>query len=227
VQLAENLTSMKILLFGATGSVGNTVLEACTASPIVEEVRAIVRRPLMNTSVKLRTYVHKDFLDYSTAQEAFREIDACLFCLGTSITQVSEDDYRKISYSMPLAAAEMLKMWSSGAAFHYISGKGTNLQSRMLWARIKGQAEQDLIALVDANCWRPAFIDAKPTASMPRYYSIFFPLGKLAKPFANWYVHGHDLAWAMLQATKEKLRRRIIENAEIRQIAARAGEVTL
>jgi hypothetical protein len=212
---------MRILLFGATGTVGNSVLDACLAASSVDEIRAITRRPLMGTNSKLRTYVHKDFLDYSTAQEAFRSIDACLFCLGTSVTQVSKEDYRKISYSMPLAAAQMLKSQSPGAAFHYISGKGTDAQSAMLWARVKAQAEQDLIALIDADCWRPAYIDAKPAPSMPKFYALFAPLGRLAKPFPNLYVHGHDLARAMLQATKENLRRRIIENPEIRQIAAR------
>jgi len=216
---------MRILLFGATGTVGNAVLEACLAAPMVDEVRAITRRALMNTSSKLRTYVHKDFLDYSTAQEAFRGIDACLFCLGTSATQVSKEDYRKISYSMPLAAAQMLKTQSPGAAFHYISGKGTDAHSRMEWARVKAQAEQDLIALTDADCWRPAYIDAKPMPSMPKLYAWFAPLGRLAKPFPGLYVHGHDLARAMLQATKENLRRRIIENAEIREIAARAARL--
>jgi len=213
---------MKILLFGTTGSVGNSALEACLAASIVDEVRALTRRPLMNTNSKLRTYVHKHFLDYSTVQEAFRSIDACLFCLGTSVTQVSDQDYRKISYSFPLAAAEMLKSQSPGAAFHYVSGRGTDAQSRMFWSRVKAQAEQDLIKLIDAACWRPAFIDAKPSPSMPKYFSIFFPLGRLAKPFPSLYVHGHDLARAMLEATKENLRGRIIENPEIRQIAARA-----
>jgi hypothetical protein len=213
---------MKILLFGATGSVGNSVLDACLAASIVDEVRAITRRPLMHTNSKLRTFVHKDFLDYSTVQEAFRSIDACLFCLGTSVTQVSRDDYRKISYSFPLAAANMLKRYSPEAAFHYISGKGTDANSRMLWSRVKAQAEQDLIKLIDAGCWRPAFIDAKPSPSMPKFYALFFPLGRIAKPFPSLYVHGHDLARAMLQATVENLRGRIIENAEIRQIAARA-----
>lgn len=217
-----NSLPMKILLFGATGMVGNAVLETCLATSIVEEVRALTRRPLMNTSPKLRTYVHKDFLDYSTAQEAFRGIDACLFCLGTSVTQVSKDDYRKISYAYPLAAAHMLKSQSPGATFHYISGKGTDAHSRMLWARVKSHAEQDLMELIEAVCWRPAFIDAKPSASMPKFYAIFVGLGRLAKPFPGWYVHGRDLARAMLQATVENLRCQAIENAEIRQIAARA-----
>jgi hypothetical protein len=213
---------MKILLFGATGSAGNSVLEACLAASIVDEVRAITRRPLMNTSSKLRNIVHKDFLNYSTVEEAFRDIDACLFCLGVSATQVSKEDYRTITYSYTLAAAEMFKSKCPGAAFHYISGQGTNPNSRMFWSQVKAQVELDLIKLVEANCYRPAFIDAKPSSTLPKLYAALHPIGRLLKPFPSLYVHGHDLGRAMLQATVEKLRNRIIENAEIRQIAARA-----
>ena len=213
---------MKILLFGATGSAGNSVLDACLSASIVDEVRAITRRPLMHTNSKLRTYVHKDFLDYSTVQEAFRSIDACLFCLGVSSTQVSKEDYRKITYSYALAAAEMFKTQCPGAAFHYISGQGTRPDSRYLWSRVKAQTEHDLIELVGADCWRPAFIDAKPSPTQPKLYVLLNPLGRLFKPFPKLYVHGHDLGCAMLQATVENLRGRIIENPEIRQIAGRA-----
>jgi hypothetical protein len=214
---------MKILLFGATGSAGAAVLDACLNASIVDEVRAITRRPLMNTNSKLRTYVHKDFLNYATVEEAFRSIDACLFCLGISSTQVSQEEYRTISYSYPLAAANMFKAQCPGEAFHYISGQGTSADSRMAWARVKAQAEQDLINLVDANCWRPAFIDAKPSSSAPKIYGAIFPLFRLLKPFPSLYVQGRDLGRAMLQASVENLRRRIIENPEIRQIAARAA----
>jgi hypothetical protein len=213
---------MKILLFGATGSAGGAVLEACLNASIVGEVRVITRRPLMHTSPKLRTFLHKDFLNYATVEEAFRPVDACLFCLGVSSTQVSPEEYRAISYSYPLAAANFLKAKSPGAAFHYISGRGTRADSRMAWSRVKAQAEHDLIELLDADCWRPAFIDAKPSPSLPKVYVFFQPLGKLLKPFPNLYIHGHDLGRAMLQAGVENLRRRIVENAEIRRIATRA-----
>jgi hypothetical protein len=213
---------MKILLFGATGSAGAAVLDACLAASIVDEVRAVTRRPLMHTSPKLRTYVHKDFLDYATVEEAFRSVDACLFCLGISATQVSQEEYRTISYSYPLAAANMFKAKSPGAAFHFISGQGTKAGSRMFWARVKAQTERDLIDLVDADCWRPAFIGGKPSPGQPKLYAIIQPLSRLLKPFPHLYVDGYDIGRAMLQATTEKLRRRTIENAEIRQIAARA-----
>jgi len=213
---------MKILLFGATGSAGGAVLGACLSASIVDEVRAISRRPLMNTNSKLRTFIHKDFLDYSTVQEAFRSIDACLFCLGVSATQVSKEDYRKITYSYTLAAAQMFKTLCPRAAFHYISGQGTKPNSRMFWSQVKAQVELDLIALLGADCWRPAFIDSKPSPSLPKLYALFHPIGRLLKPFPNLYVHGHDLGRAMLQATLEGLRGRIIENPEIRRIASRA-----
>ena len=213
---------MKILLFGATGSAGHSVLEACLAASLVEEVRAIVRRPLTDTHTKLRTIVHADFLDYSPIEEAFRGIDACLFCLGISVTQVSKDDYRKITHDYTLAAAKTLKSQSPNAAFHYISGQGTSSTSRMFWSQVKAQTESELINLIGANVWRPAFIDAKPSASIPKIYAIFFPLGRLLKPFPSLYIHGHDLGRAMLQATIENTRTHIFENAEIRQLAARA-----
>jgi hypothetical protein len=214
--------TMKILLFGATGSAGAAVLEACLNAPIVDEVRAITRKPLLNTNPKLRTYLHKDFLNYATVEEAFLSIDACLFCLGISSRQVSAEEYRTISYSYPLAAANFLKAKSPGAAFHYITGYGTSAQSRMDWSRVKAQAEHDLIELTQADCWRPALIDAKPSASAPRLYALLFPFGKLLKPFPSLYVRGLDLGRAMLQSTVENLRGRIIENPEIRRIAARA-----
>jgi len=214
---------MKILLFGSTGSAGAAVLDACLAASIVDEVRAITRRPLMHTSPKLRTYVHKDFLDYSTVEDAFRAVDTCFFCLGISATQVSQEEYRTITYSYTLAAANMFKTKSPGAAFHYISGQGTKAGSGMFWARVKAQTEHDLVELVEADCWRPAFIDAKPSPNLPKIYGLIQPVGRLLlKPFPKLYIPGNDLGRAMVQATIEKLRGRIIENAEIREIAARA-----
>jgi uncharacterized protein YbjT (DUF2867 family) len=213
---------MKVLLFGATGSAGHSVLEACLAASVVEEVRAVVRRPLSDRHPKLRTVVHGNFLDYTAIEEEFRGIDACLFCLGISVTQVSKDEYRKITHDFTMAAAATLKAQSPGAAFHYISGQGTNANSRMFWSQVKAQTERELIEQIGADAWRAAFIDAKPSARMPKAYAVFFPLGRLLKPFPSLYIHGHELGRAMLQATVENIRGHVFENAEIREIAGRA-----
>jgi hypothetical protein len=170
----------------------------------------------------LCTFVHKDFLDYSAVEEAFHNIDACLYCLGISITQVSKEDYRTITYSYTLAAANMLQRHSPGAFFHYITGKGTDPKSRLFWAQVKAAVELDLIKLVNANCWRPAFIDSQPSTTAPKVFALAYPVLRLLKPFPSLYVLGTDLGRAMLQATRENLHGRIIENPEICQLAAHA-----
>ncbi len=214
---------MKILLFGATGSAGGSVLRACLADPEVEEVRAITRRPLSLEHEKLRVFIHQDFQSYTGVGAAFAGVDACLFCLGISVTQVSgEEEYRRIMYSFPVAAAKALRAQSPGAAFHLVSGQGTGLSSRFMWARVKAETEHEVMDLVDAVCWRPAAIDGAPSDNATRVYKILRPLFPLLRPFRSLYISGEDLGRAMLQATVEKMRGRILENAEIREIAERA-----
>jgi uncharacterized protein YbjT (DUF2867 family) len=210
---------MKILLFGATGSAGGSVLEACLATPRVDVVRAITRRPLKRDHSKLRVFVHSDFIDYTSVRDAFVNIDACLFCLGVSSTQVRGEQYRRITHDYTMAAARMVKQWSPAAAFHYITGKGTQIDSRLTWARVKGQTEKELIDVIHAVCWRPAFIDGADTG--PRLFRAVRPVLRLLKPFKSLYVSGEDLGHAMLQSTIEDMRSEIIENEQIRELAVR------
>ena len=212
---------MKILLFGASGTAGGGVLEACLGTSAVQEVRVIVRKPLGRTHAKLREFVQTDYLNYAAVVEAFRDVDACLFCLGISVRQVSKEDYVKISHDYPVAAAKMLKTECPGASFHYISGAGTNAKSSMFWSKVKGQTENELMELVGANCWRQAYIDAKASRNLSKMVVLFQPVFRLLKPLRSMYVAGKDLGLAMLEATKENLRRRVIENAEIRDLAKR------
>ena len=174
---------MKILLFGASGTAGGAVLQACLNMPIVTEVRVVVRRALGLTNAKLREYVHTNYSDYVAVEEAFRAVDACLFCLGVSATQVSKEEYVKISHDYPLAAAKVLKRESPSAAFHYISGAGTRADSRTFWSKVKGQTENELMELAGAVCWRPAYIDAKPSASLPAVFAALRPALRFLKPF--------------------------------------------
>ncbi len=215
---------MNVLLFGASGSAGGSVLRACLASPLVAEARAIVRRPLPLVHDKLHVFVHGDYLDYTRVADAFENVDACLFCLGISATQVSgEPEYRRITHDFALAAAGTLRAHRPAAVFHFISGQGAKLNSRFMWARVKAETERELMARFDAVCWRPATIDGEASESSPRVYHFIRPMFRLLKPFRSLYVAGEDLGRAMLQATVEKVHGRVIENAEIRDIAGRAA----
>jgi uncharacterized protein YbjT (DUF2867 family) len=210
---------MNVLIFGASGAAGGSVLRACFSSPSVKEVRAITRRPLRFTNKKLHVFLHNDYLNYAPVEDAFMNVDACLFCLGVSATQVPREEYKKITHDFALAAASTLRIHSPSAVFHFISGKGTSMNSRFMWARVKAQTERDLISLVNAVCWRPAFIDGESSNNSPRLYRILRPALRLLKPLSSLYVEGQDLGRAMLRATSENIRGRIIENAEIRDLA--------
>jgi uncharacterized protein YbjT (DUF2867 family) len=148
---------------------------------------------------------------------------AC-FAWGVSVTQVSKEEYVRISHDYAIAAAQKLKAESPSAAFHYISGAGTRAESSTFWSKIKGETENELMELIEALCWRPGFIDAEPSASFPKVYALLRPAFRLLKPFRSMYVAGEDLGRAMLEATKENLRRRVIENAEIRELAGRFAD---
>ena len=210
---------MTIPIFGATGAAGGSVVLACLTAPDVKEVRTITRRPLSLRDPKLRSSVHLDYLDYSAVEEVFRGIDACFFCLGISVSQVSgEAEYRKITHDFAVAAARALKAASPHASFHYISGKGAAENSPFMWARVKAETEKRLIADFDALVWRPASIDGEFSENGPKLYRWLQPLLRLLRPFRGMYIKGEDLGRAMLYATAANLRGRIIENAEIRDI---------
>jgi len=214
---------MKVVIFGATGTAGGSILKACISRPIVEEVRAVSRRPISIINNKLHAFLHEDYQDYAAVSKAFADVDACLYCLGKSVTQVSgQQEYRRITHDFALAAAQILKIQSPNAVFHFISGQGTRLDSRFMWARVKAETEKELMSLGNAVCWRPGFIDGELSDNSPRLYRIFHPLAKLMKPFRGIYIGGEDIGMAMLQATTENIRGRVIENIEIRAIADRS-----
>ena len=211
---------LTILLFGASGAAGGSVLRVCLAAEDVGEVRTLVRKPLGLEDPKLRETVHWDFEDYAGVASVFEGVDACLFCLGVSATQVDgEAAYRKITYDYAVAAAKMLKEKSPEATMVFISGAGTKEKSMWMWARVKAATEKALTEIVGATSFRPAAIDGEATQSKHGWVSAMKPLMKVLKPFRSMYISGDDLGTAMLRAAREKMRGRILENTEIRDLA--------
>ena len=166
--------------------------------------------------------VHDDYTNYDKVKQAFRDVDACFFALGISNLGFRESEYRRFIRDFAVAAAHELRDQSPKAAFHFISGQGTNLNSRFMWARVKAEAERDLISNFEAVCWRPAAIDGERASNPPTLYRIARLLLPLMKPFRSLYVTGEDLGRAMLYATTQNFRSRIIENTEIRDLADRS-----
>src|SRR5580704_15003200 len=153
---------MKVILFGATGMIGQAVLRECLHDPGVDGVLSIGRRGSGATDAKLREIVHADLTDLSAIEGEFTGYDACFFCLGTSSAGMSEADYRHVTYDVTLAAARAIVKQSPGLTFVYVSGTGTDgtEKGRTMWARVKGATENALLAMPfkAAYMFRPGYI---------------------------------------------------------------------
>lgn len=200
------------------------MLRAALDAADVGEARAVVRRPLKLTHPKLRVVVHENFLDFSAASAAFTGVDACFYCLGVSVSQVpDENDYRHVTKDFAVAAATLLKAKSATATFHFVSGGGTKAGSRIMWARVKAEAEQAVTEIADAVCYRPGAIDGEQSDSATKpWYAGMRPLFWIFMPFRSLYLRGEDLGRAMLLAAREGMRRRVLENRDVRDLADRA-----
>lgn len=156
---------MKVIIFGASGMIGKGVLLECLDSPRVEQVLAVGRSALGINHAKLRELVHKDFTDFLPVADTLSGYDACYFCLGISAAGMKEEDYKHITYDYTMAAARVLRDRNPGMTFCYVSGAGTDSteKGRMMWARVKGKTENDLLKLGfrQTFLFRPGAIRAK------------------------------------------------------------------
>lgn len=173
---------MKILLFGASGMLGQGVLRACLADPRVSEVMSVVRRPGGLQHPRLREILKPQMDDFADQREAWRDVDACFFCLGISAAGQDEPAYRAVTYDLTLAVARVLAAAHPGARFIYVSGAGTDSseRGRVMWARVKGATENALLALpLDAYMLRPGAIHAShgERSKTPLYRWFYAALG--------------------------------------------------
>ena len=153
---------MKVILFGATGMVGQGVLRECLIDPGVEAVLSVGRSPLGVAHPKLRELLHKDFTDYSAIEPQLGGYDACFFTLGVSSIGMDAERYRHLTYDLTMAAARTLARLNPGMVFTYVTGRGTDSteQGSLMWARVKGKTENALLALPfkAAFMFRPGYI---------------------------------------------------------------------
>lgn len=176
---------MKVVLFGASGMIGQGVLRECLLDERVESVLAVVRAPLAVEHPKLRVAVHSDFGEFSALRAEFAETDACFFTLGVSAAGRSEAEYRKITYDSTLAAAHAFTAAGNDSlTFVYVSGAGTDSteRGRVMWARIKGRTENELLAMpFHAYMFRPGYIQPShgETSRTPAYRRLYAALSWL------------------------------------------------
>ena len=219
---------MKVILFGATGMVGQGVLRECLLDPDVETVLAVGRSPTGVQNAKLREIVHDNFLDFSVILSQFAGYDACFFCLGVSSVGMSEERYRHLTYDITLAAATTLSKLNPGMVFVYVTGQGTDSteQGRLTWARVKGKTENDLLKLPfkAAYMFRPAGIQPlhgvrSRTAWVQAIYVVASPLLTWLDRVAPKYMTTTEqVGRAMIKVARDGYPKPVLESEDINAI---------
>ncbi|MGB6197927.1 MAG: hypothetical protein WA871_07090 [Candidatus Acidiferrales bacterium] len=220
---------MKIILFGATGMVGQGVLRECLLDPEIESVLSIGRTAMGKQHGKLREIVRKDLFNYADIENELRGYDACFFCLGVTSTGKTEPDYRHLTYDLTLAAAEVLARLDPSMTFIYVSGTGTDSteRGRLMWARVKGATENALLRLPfkAAYMFRPGVIQPMHgEISKTRLYRVMYvftgwmiPL--LIRVFPKYVTTTERMGRAMIEVAKRGAPKKVLETRDINDLA--------
>jgi uncharacterized protein YbjT (DUF2867 family) len=220
---------MKVILFGATGMVGQGVLRECLLDDGVESVTLVSRTANGAHDPKLQEILHDDLANYQSIEPQLAGFDACFFCLGVSSAGMPEDDYARITYGFTIAAAETLCRLNIGMTLIYVSGVGTDSteQGRVMWARVKGRTENTLLRMPfrDAYMFRPGFIQplhgarSKTPAYRYTYIALAPVIPLLRALFPNQILTTEQIGRAMLAAVRHGYPKKVLEPPDIRALA--------
>jgi uncharacterized protein YbjT (DUF2867 family) len=216
---------VKVLIFGATGMVGQGVLRECLLDPDIEVMQTVGRSATGGMNPKLREVVHANLFDYAAIEADLRGFDACFFCLGVTSAGKTEAEYTRVTYDLTLAAAQTLARFNPQMTFVYVSGTGTDSseQGRLMWARVKGKTENAILRLPfkAAYMFRPGAIqpmhgERTKVAAYRVLYALTKPLiPVLRKLFPNQILTTEEIGRAMIQVARRGAPKRILESADI------------
>ncbi|CAI1546775.1 epimerase [Serratia proteamaculans] len=224
---------MRVIIFGASGMVGQGALRECLRDPQVSEVLSIGRSALAQSHAKLNQLTLPDLSDLSAVEAQLAGYDACFFCLGVSSAGMNEARYRTLTYDLTLAAGRPLARLNPAMTFIYVSGVGTDSseRGRSMWARVKGATENALLALpFHAVMFRPgAIVPLHGIRSRTRVYDLLY---RLLKPlwfgalrlFPNQVTTTERVGLAMLAVARHETTLRIVEPGEINRLALPSAE---
>jgi uncharacterized protein YbjT (DUF2867 family) len=216
---------MNVLIFGATGMVGQGVLRECLLANDVARVTAVGRTATGVQHPKLRDLLVPDLMNYAQVEGELRGYDACYFCLGVSSAGMDEAQYSRITYDLTLAAAAVLARLNPQMTFVYVSGTGTDSTERgsVMWARVKGRTENALrrLPFKGVYLFRPGVIQPLNGArSKTRVYAVAYmfigwSIPLLRAMFPRRIVTTESVGQAMLAVTRHGAPQAILEPGDI------------
>ena len=218
------MAGIKIIITGATGMVGEGVLFECLQNSMVSEVLMVNRKHCDCIHPKLKELIVSDFLQLDDFRESVKGYDACFFCAGVSSIGMKEDKYTLITYHTTLSFAKTLLNYNSNMSFCYVSGSQTDSteKGRLMWARVKGKTENDLMKLPFKGVYnfRPGVM--LPFPNQKNWKTIYKIIARIIKAISPKNVLTmQEVGRAMINAVTTGYSKSILEIKDIKQLAGR------
>jgi len=211
---------MKVIVFGATGMVGQGVLRECLRDETVDNVLVIGRNSIGQTHPKLRELRRPDMFDFGGVAVELQGYNACFFCLGVSAAGMNQTEYTRLTYDLTLGWAKVLARINPAMTFIYVSGAGTG--GNAMWAQVKKRTEDALLALFpNAYMFRIGALRAMHgEVSKTRWtrilYAVFRPLWPLVRVIASGsIITTEQLGRAMIRVARHGAPTRVLENRDL------------
>ena len=221
---------MNVLIFGATGMVGQGVMRECMAAPDVEKVLTVGRTRTGQQHPKLQELVHAEMWDFANVEAELANFDACFFCIGVTSSGMSEQKYTHLTYDMTVAVASTLARLNPQMVFVYVSGAGADSSetSRIMWQRVRGKTENALLKLPFRGVYifRPGMIQPVGVQSKTTSYRWFYSLTKPLLPILRSMLPDQILSTpqvgqAMLASVRHGAPKRVLESPDINALSRR------
>lgn len=216
---------MKVIITGATGMVGEGVLNECLLDNSISQVLVVGRKSCLYSHPKLKEVLLHDFFNLESLKGEIADYQACYFCLGVSSVGMKEEAYTKITYDLTINFAKTLVEINKEMTFCYVSGVGTDSseKGKLMWARVKGKTENDLLKLgfKDVYNFRPGILfpteGLKNTLKFYKYFTWLFPV--LRKIMPSQACSLAELGRAMISITKNGFSHSIVHVKDISRLA--------
>lgn len=216
---------IRVIITGSTGMVGEGVLHVCLNHPYVEHVLVINRRTCNVQHPKLKEIIHHDFSDFTSIENELSGYNAAFLCMGVSSVGMKEDKFKHLTNDLTMALAKPLAKLNPEMTFTYVSGVGTDSteKGRIMWARVKGKTENEIINLPikQGFAFRPGLITpTKDLKNTYKAYKVLKPLLPLFRVLFPKYVSSlRELGLAMINVTLKGYAKNILEVKDIVKIA--------
>ena len=212
------------LLFGASGLVGNHLLNQLISNNNYSNIKLFVRSSIDISDPKIEI-IQTDFNNLENHKEDIKG-DDCFFCIGTTKkNSPDKNEYRRIELEVPKQIAQIAKS-NSVNSFVFVSSGYADPKSSGDYLKFKGEVEEELKRLnfPKLGIMRPSFLlgDRKEKRIGEKIGIFVFkllsplfvgPLKKM-KP-----IHSATVAKSMIAISQNDISQIIFESDEIADLS--------